>query len=1176
MTKILSLILVAMILSGSMNTVAFIASSDLGTKTASGAATLEAVCANAQSILNASELYTVFLNLSREEITMTNSNPITSTLHGRHARPATAEELTAKANYEAEAMAEGARRRTGRMARKEAAKAEKAARIEAESEREKFRELKKASIKEFNEKFEEEFEAEFGFELDPSFAEFLDDDEDAKTAVIKAAYIASVNQAKREMAIDAREQKLEESTFPHRTVSKCDKIKIKSYKHHTVSWDRLIPDVAEIAGKINSIAHGKSGSKTLDIRALIAPLYKAIEDAEAKSEFKVTRKDMRLETGRQSLATDIAGVLYGGFDATMLKVDAPVANIIHMSDCLQKAVFGDNAKEALDKINERLVKLITKKPIRLGDISYGFWGSSPSMQKVGRNWFGDQKMLDRIEPIILALRSWTKLSAKGTTGNAELKYNATLFTPSAVLVGYDGVKIRLNDVILVRNPKRSYVVPNAMIFDNLGGYRFEKNHITKRVLGDGAMYLIHDDAPSHQARGPWIKGCCIAIQSVIDGAIVKREVIDYDGIVRNIDDYKVLMTDSCLKIDMSGLTWSGVKEAVAALKYLFDDIDALRVVRYADSTEEDKPRHLARQAVQQWITANDEDIDELLSKTAQTLLQQKTLSGVLARKANPLSDTPNAMEWLFQHVPGLLNSKQFRTLETENWLQTFADASSGSFGTSALYPYITEDPVALLQVIVDGWDPEDPELGLLKEGTVNMPNTAHGEEFAAVRFPANFFTMTTETNDNEFSYVYESCGNVCILSVRGLFLIIHDGDVDGDEAHFNRNHKVIEMVKKMRRDINIPVIIFDHDSKNEKAKVHNREEYLDLVAHSLYLAQVFNFVGRFSTLATTCMSAASDAHNSGDVRLRNKWILYAAFAHVGTILAIDLVKTGNIPLGLMAKLESITKEADLVPYNQRFNKHNSVQHFWDSDWDQKTKKPGKGVVDRLNVRLSRKVGYHPDEDKPTEYGYDTEGVVFRPEVLLDNTIPMCPVPMGKLTDDIVEMLNLANYGDNTLRINSKDGHVGAKDLMIYCWQNASSLKYRLSKSDNEAETEATLDDMAALLGLTRMAILTLPELGRSKSFDALSTDERDSAIVNWFVRNAFELDCGDRGNGIGSDAGTAWDALHLKASYAKFVVMVFAKDIIHNVERNLMLDESECWVDPATRQNIDDILVNMF
>lgn len=919
----------------------------------------------------------------------------------------------------------------------------------------------------------------------------------------------------------------------------------------------VLPGEALLAREIEQLKElGKITCKTRDAVTLmrngVSNLIRRLESRIAEgTPIVADTKLAHWEPAYQCEAMDIAGVCYGEQSDLLVKTEIPLFSYVNLDDKVMSSAFKD-AEAVTDRITQLMEDVVTINGFKVGNLYYEAWASSNAMQKVGKTWFGEKTMMKRTAKARHNAVALADLgNGAGTSGADELKLQSLLFTPSST------TDMKISEIAIVDSIEKSQFVKRLIEVSDDGTARMKINQLIVRKLFDGLLVFL-DDTPSFQGRGFGLKFLGVNVSSLLDKYYpnwkeITIHCVDGD---HKAGEFRAIGTVDIWKGKGLGLKWPEFVSNLTKLAEEFPGIDHLRVVRYADSAGE-KVHKTARQMMQQYLNGTDADVAAVTKKTASRLIADKKAENVLVRLAGRTKkpEERTAMETIFSLVPEMIASRQWRQINHETWERDFAEAAGGTVETDADYPYLTQDPKAFLDVVLGHMDPNNPNLGLLKAGEFNGCNLMDLIKCAMVRFPANFMTIMNMINVNRVSEDYASCGNIDIVNVHDVFMDVQDADVDGDEERRDKNLKIIEMTDRIDAMFpdGRPVVTFNHSSSNAKTVVNDERELRKLVSRSLWIAQKFNKTGQYSNMATACLNNAGECQQKGDMKGRNHWLTLAVFCHVATILVIDMCKTGQVPAMLMKKLEQIKGELGKgMPYNQKYAKHTYDMPYWHEAWGDKVWEPTTSFVDRMATHLEKVCG---------EYTFDVGDMTFDVNVLLATGVKDYP-RHGRIPSELESRLGLFNSNKHEPIKSDSNGEYSAKALMVWLWKNACALQYRM-QNDNDMNTADVSQQIREVRAFCRDVVVSL----YSDRIPAGMTQwQLEKSLINYFILDAFEMrkkaDGSPMGNDIGHDVpkDNTWKRAHLKASYCRFVLEVFAEDILDNVETNLGIPTSEKWM----------------
>ena len=927
--------------------------------------------------------------------------------------------------------------------------------------------------------------------------------------------------------------------------------------------------------------------------------------AMSRTPLTVNASKAKINIAHQSLAAEIAGVVFNNTTTDkIVSINHNIYNLFNGLGWVYISPDRDQATKAVEKVERNILRLICDVGVRMitlngRTIDYDVWCSTPSQQKVGAMYLGERKMMAETSDARNLLCNGSEYMQRAYNGPEMLKRQAVLFTPSCPMKDYDSNVITLDDICMFNEVEIERSFKNVMEVDGNGNATVKAIKALGRSVGDGALLLTN--AESQQIRGFGIKAFGVCVKDLIEkiseicGTPIPEIVSDIDGIPYNTLSVKAFATTSTWKWGKLGLSWTEFKERVNKLADKYPTINLLRVTRLASSAEEGQ-RRLSRQTTQQFLVAKDEQLAKLVKKPVGKLNRMKTASGMLPKMMElnkPIAER-SFTNRLYELMPSLVASKHLQA----NWEITFharfSEVAANKVPVDGIYPYITEDPFALLQILVFGEDPQKVGLGRLVPGQINLPCVEEGKELFFARYPSNYISASILRNHND--PIYDCVGNVALLPIDADTLIRSDGDVDGDEAFITFNETVIDMMKDTLNTFTAYLVDFPHD-KAKKKEFHSRKELRDEMAEALYNANKFGGdVGKNSILATKWFQNAMEALHDGDKAKAEKCIHNAMYAYIGSILAIDSVKTGEMPQWLINKLRKISDKdyAGKNPWNQRFNKHSMSSPWFDESYwgpiDKLSNEPVMeeeiphailGNVDDIELfeeasqeSSEEEFAVRPESSSTTDriarfvldavnaknYTFDSEGMVFDPNMLLSHVSSLASQASGGVFNPkLIPAFNARNYIDDgeDLAIATKiqkGERIKPKELFRFFWKNANSMMYRMRPADGSSNASTNAAMINEYMKFVRDIMVNF---GDGKVFAAMDADHRRLSVVNAFIRDAFEM---RNGNGIQSRFGNELETKKMKGSYAKFVLGVFAKDIVENLEENLDIPQEKRFI----------------
>lgn len=806
--------------------------------------------------------------------------------------------------------------------------------------------------------------------------------------------------------------------------------------------------------------------------------------------------------------------------------------------------------------------------------------ASASHQKKEKLVLCKEELLNLHEGLVWFGKTKAEVLQTSVTGAEIWKMRANLARPIAFAVTLkDGRKVYLRNIMMVPDVKKTYHHSNAVkIGGDHNGQPYEFGEADNPVvLGDGESISAYEmNSAAWQGGGVGYKTMCV----YSPGSFERNGVTLPEG-------KYIVCGDGCFKFDKVGYaSWDEFAARMDELAKRYPGINQVYVLRQSEEVEdEDRIRRISRSLTQQFMIASDEELHQLANPAVNALNRMKTFEGlftILAELNIPEEKRSDFARLIFA-CPELLTNDNVQLIAKAKWTSRQNEAIGNKCRTKGQYPYIVQDPDALVAVWLCGADPDDPNLGVLKAGEASLVGLPEGMKVGAIRYPANALTVKVVVN-RPMADFFGMCGNVAILSIHDDILIYQDGDVDGDEMGILYDQKIVELIERMHRVLKPYVIVFEHGSKAERIVIADaatekgvkpEDELRTRMYSSLWSAKEFDSVGKYANLARDCAFLANielkemrKARAAGNDRAANehwtefkKFILWMAAASTGAILAIDQVKGNAVDPKLIAWLEAI---ADAVRNDRRMqvmyvDENGEEQWKYAQPFTQPFVKDDFTISARPANRnvCTDEFGMYV-KDKTGEYVHDGQGFMKNDamlrRVLLDSRHPLARVRSAAVTKGVVLELR-ANYFNRSFvgkdgKVQNPDADVFAlikagrpvsqEDLLLLYWRNQCTLEFR-------DQAKKSIDRKAAYYSMVRESLieqaLSQPWFceseGGSYEFGHKFTDEEKIASV---VGNAvcYALELG-RKNHLDRDS---------KGSFAKFVLCVFARDLLENIQRN--------------------------
>ena len=641
---------------------------------------------------------------------------------------------------------------------------------------------------------------------------------------------------------------------------------------------------------------------------------------------------------------DMLKINYGTFDNKLIAVHHNLFKLFKDYDPKFDEKQARTFWQSIAEIQKNVGNHLQKYGIAIGDKVYKYLVSSSSHLKAGKSLFIRTDVYEEHKEELHFFRAKDQLDR----GISPVEYNKVLATllsgsvPTSRIPGCD--KITLDDVIIVKDFDFDLEYQNVMKVTSDARIERYPSMKVKTTIADGQAISLGALPESCQGRGGTSKYAAINITRPELPAFIK----DYQGIERPSKDVKIIMSESCVK----GLKWF---ESLDDWRETFKrmGLEELRICAFA-SKEEEMSRNLSRQALQELVFANDEDLYALGAFGAHRVAKLKTLDGAMnflqevwKKDEAELSGTAK----FFRAYPEFIGNEDVVEYMYQTARSKYCEAMVSPTIPNSHYEYVLIDPYALLDVWVYGKDPTTEKIGRFKSAdTVSVAGIKDKGEIYGIRHPANL--INARVLDVENPEGFEASGNVMILPWNNTVLTGYwDGDNDGDEAFWSSNKRLVELMSRVVNKVDPPCVIFDHD-KAAKGAVPSAAEWRKQTTKMLIDAQRYNRVGVYSNLCTKVLNDIRIGMSKTEI---DSIIEIAAIPHVLTILILDFIKTGVLPSDLIDVASKIGDRYKQMPHNQRYARHD-IMPFDLKDWDDMTLPLSDSIVDRLTVQMDKIIG----------------------------------------------------------------------------------------------------------------------------------------------------------------------------------------------------------------------------
>ena len=918
------------------------------------------------------------------------------------------------------------------------------------------------------------------------------------------------------------------------------------YKAYSVPVKCLFEDEISILDDLAILAEEKPAGWIQQGKALYQQFATIVRESDGP--FVVDAKNCVVNNVAASQMSDIVGIEYGMKTPAkeMMLVNYDITGTFKIYWKFMANTYED-AQKYLHNLRVFILERLVKYGIEFHNenevLLYDILASNNSQQKKGQAYMGEHETMIRTEK--LREFGWTMNDALiyRPDNSAEwLKRSATMTTPSKVIKLQDGRNVDVKRILMCKD------VDIERLFDNVTTIDGKKMTLPQRkALGltmfDGQAIWLIDGAPTTQGRGAGLKFMAIAKPDYE----LPEYATDIMGNRVRVADYDILMTKSCWKCAKMGMNWYEFRDKVSELAKECPGYDLLRSVRYSDREigDEENPRNLARQATQQIVKLLDGEADGLTRKTRQWLKKHKKFWSILSElgELDKEEEDRSPLARLFNKYPQLIVHPYVQQWLKTSWENKKNRACSGRLRTKGMYPYICQDPIAQIQICLEGRDPDSKDLGIVPEGMVNLPKVSEGKSVYCIRYPANYIVgmIVKQKNCPEFA----GLGNVAVLSYYGDTITRADGDFDGDEMLFIEDKLMINMMERIIEQFKPSLIDFPHGKVKCDKPFGSEEAFVRQIAEALVRAQEYNLVGTYSNLAVICLQQASLAK---DGKTCGKWLNAAKVAHVGAIVCLDLVKGADVPKELTDMLEDLnekTRKAHKMPWNQIFSHPELTEEDVETRSD--------STQDCIAGTIADDVG---------EFFVDFDGeepIVWNNNILFNFIAPnVDTTPVREFTLDPEDVARIrgcrfADEPDNrTWKKIENNERIGFKDWLMLGWHNSCSLLWKMSGLDMAEKRNELYRYIRRVIMKHAVEDEWVSENPNSPTYGRKWTIvEKYVSIVRTVVGNAFAVSFKDNqvfvaGNNIDENR---------RGSFAMFCLHVFAEDILALCENKEITEE---------------------
>ena len=915
-------------------------------------------------------------------------------------------------------------------------------------------------------------------------------------------------------------------------------------------------------------------------------LYKLMDDLTISSAFTARLSEARSIRLNEADVPNVLGVDYESKRPTraIIAVAHEVQQVLNFNWKLF-AFTKKDGEELLNKFQQEVMFRLMCYGLKIvqdngKEILYGGVGSSAGHQKKEVLVMAEARLMKEHESFFWFGRSMQDFIQNIKLTGAEFwKMRANLLRPHLKpFATKEGRVLKVKNVLVVKDVEKTFKILNARIIGMSNGSLVNDGSAdAESVLGDGAVLFIREMETQGQLTAPGLKGFGLDASSSLQEmcekhnldleTIMNMTIEGVDGKTHRVGDYDAICGEGCWKFDKAFASYADYLSWLDNMSARYPGIDNLSILRQSEEIEDEKKvRRLTRTLIQQWMHMDGKEIRQLTSKARSNLREGKTFAGAIKKLAalHKPDEERTDLNRLFAEAPWLATSPDVLDYLKERWERSQIEAASGKFRTEGQYPYIMQDPVALLEVWLLGMNPNDPTLGVLHGDEVSCSDVPDSKELLCVRFPANFLTARVMMN-RACKKAFASMNGVMAISVHSTILIEQDGDVDGDEMCVIYDRLAIELTKRMRNEFNPPIVLFKHGSKAERHTHETKAAFLRDASDALWRAKKYDSVGLYANLATKCAYLAAVAHQNGKLKARDSYLVWMSAASTGAIMAIDQVKGNQVDEALIEWLDQIGSKVRTIMVELAKNMGvdpkaaKSVRHPFVHYYNAMNKRKPVPVSECLPANPANFVDEIASlilRDTGKWENFDTQGVVWNPaaanEALTNRSVPMASVKKGIVSKEMLELVKdnwfkakaknqreqEADKTAETLAKMTVGSEIGIKELLLLLWRNEASATYRMEGTtlfEKKAEYITVCRDILNLF-INSSEWVNVYSKERPAGY-VYTAAEKQALLSNYVLRDALEL---TRGNGLDSNKG----------SYAMFCLKLFAKEARENLAAN--------------------------
>lgn len=816
-------------------------------------------------------------------------------------------------------------------------------------------------------------------------------------------------------------------------------------------------------------------------------------------------------------------------------------------------VWGDTEPEAemaYAAFCKKAYEWLEQRGVTLLKSAYRTHSASAQQLKDEKVLMLNAKIRKGIEDVLYFGKTEEQFSKENPVLGPELwKAWANLGRPWTCDVVYaDGTIAKPRDILVMKMPQYVYHHKKAIcigeLYDKLP-YKIGPMDKANDLFAGQILFWKQLKGQGGQMNGYGLKGFAFYAGGSVLRKFLEKNHLTMDEFmnckVQNIDgkwvrigDYAGIATDDIWKFDKFFRSWDEYLTTVDQLSVRYPVVGKLGLLRQSEDEEgQYKRRHMTRSLFQQFFNWKAEEVTRLVRPSARKIKALMSYDQAIVKLAGLTKESGERtnIERLFGVAPFLFAAPNVQKHWMAKLRAMVKDLMANRLDAKGQYPYIVQDPVAMLEILTLGKKPE--EAGVLPNGYLSVADVPDDTKVLALRFPANFLTSRVRVN-KAMRDVFADLGNICVLSIHDDILIVQDGDTDGDEMCILYDELAIELVERMVNEIDPPVVLFTHGSKKKGNIPGNIIELRNRQANARYMASHNDHTGIYADLARNCAMLAAQAKALGNEELFEKYLIWMAAASTGAIISIDQVKGTDVNPVLEAWLAEIQTQVSSAmgykkPYTQQFLKKDVGSMDCNGPWKD-------ALPDAIALEVREQVGPYKAE---MPFVWDVKAA--KTACLVH--VPNVQVAAHKLSDNVKDFIKSAMYGepfvtktgkilDEEFRKNWETGEVTLKQFVAFLYHNKQALTnicegVLLSEKTEEYYTRCW----------TALREFALTDTKPCNSKTAKNAKTLVNGLYRTLVNEALEL---ERNNGAEDDG----------ENYAWFCLNVIAAPLTATIRKN--------------------------